>query len=83
MNELLRAGIATTNDYHAVRLRVWGGDADRDGDVDMLDFSAFADCLGGPAEPAADCAAFDVDENGAVDLRDFAEILQLFTSSDS
>jgi len=57
------------------------GDHDVDGDVDLSDFSVFADCLAGPGtapDPTdPDCqgaclAAFDFDTDGDVDLADFA-----------
>lgn len=59
----------------------WAGDADHDGDVDIDDFTMFADCMAGPDTTSApsppltspDCVdAFDSDEDGDVDLADFA-----------
>ena len=56
------------------------GDFDADGDVDLVDYRSFTDCLAGPdATPvpptpacAAAClAAFDADADGDVDLADF------------
>jgi hypothetical protein len=63
-----------------------GGDADWDGDVDLVDFKAFYDesCMTGPCSPACDpalpaaCAVFDVDCDGDVDLADLAEFQTLF-----
>jgi len=57
------------------------GDFDADADVDLGDFRAFHDCLGGPGvsptptvpECVAAClAAFDADLDDAVSLRDFS-----------
>ncbi len=49
------------------------GDADGDGDTDLVDFSGFGDCLLGPdtAYSDPDCEAYDFDLDGDVDLRDF------------
>lgn len=72
MNELLFAGIDTTNNYDAVRLHVWTGDDDRDGDVDLTDINALPTCLLGPANVSPqNCTAFDADTDGDVDLFDF------------
>ena len=63
------------------------GDYDADGDVDLDDYAAFADCLAGPelvpgiTQPqcAAACkAAFDLDGDGDVDLADFAQLQILY-----
>ena len=61
------------------------GDADDDWDVDLADFSVFADCLAGPnalpqpATPgvaASDCLrVFDCDDDSDVDLDDFSSFL--------
>ena len=48
-------------------------DCNEDGAVTLLDSGSLVLCLNGPdggAQP--DCACFDVDNTGAVDLRDFA-----------
>jgi len=60
------------------------GDFDMDGDVDGADLLVFTDCLGGPMTPppavgpppaATDClAVFDFDDDGRVDLVDFAAL---------
>ena len=65
------------------------GDYDGDGDVDMNDFTVFADCLAGPGaspDPTAtgatpgDCvAAFDSDGDSDVDLDDFSDFQIVFT----
>jgi hypothetical protein len=66
---------------------IGGGDFDDDGDVDLVDHSAFDDCLAGPDEPptpsAAECvnaclAAFDKDVDADVDLDDWAEFQKNF-----
>jgi hypothetical protein len=73
----------------AVVTIVWMfGDFDYDGDVDLSDFTVFADCMAGPATTptptppvtAADCLdAFDFDADADVDIGDFAELLVVFT----
>ncbi|GJM25166.1 MAG: hypothetical protein DHS20C16_15810 [Phycisphaerae bacterium] len=59
------------------------GDFDGDGDVDQLDYAAWLDCYDGPAEfpkpseprTVESCiAAFDADNDGDLDMSDFAEI---------
>jgi len=56
------------------------GDFDGDGDVDLDDLSAFADCTGGPGPAAGNnCAtAFDSDLDEDVDLADFALFQEAF-----
>ena len=82
MNEMLIAGIETTNQYEAVELHVWAGDWDRDGDLDLADFPAFRTCITGPGTPLdTQCAPFDFNGNNTLDLHDLAEFLSLFTSS--
>ncbi|MFQ5414182.1 MAG: hypothetical protein ACE5E6_06955 [Phycisphaerae bacterium] len=50
------------------------GDADGDGDVDLLDYGAYAACMTGPENgpPASGCATFDFDGDTDVDMADFA-----------
>ena len=71
---------------------IGGGDFDVDGDVDLDDYTALADCLAGPDETptpsAAECvdaclAAFDVNDDADVDLADFAGFQAVFTGSGS
>lgn len=82
MSEMLAAGIPTTNDYNAVRLHVWAGDADRDGDVDISDFSTFTSCFGGSGTPCdGECCAVDFDGDGDVDIADFSTLATNFTGS--
>lgn len=48
------------------------GDLDGDGDVDLEDFEAFADCMLGPDIPCpAGCEATDLTGDGDADLTDF------------
>ncbi len=65
-------------------------DADRDGDVDQEDFSAFQLCLTGPDDPAlvfdpVHCACFDRENGGAgdqdVDDADFAKFYACFSGA--
>jgi len=56
-------------------------DCNADGAVTLADYAAFALCLRGPADSIVDlsCRCFDVDRDGAVDIRDFARLQSLFT----
>ncbi|MCA9253904.1 MAG: hypothetical protein KDA54_22480, partial [Phycisphaerales bacterium] len=55
------------------------GDADCDGDVDLDDYEAFADCLTGPGTATLqDCLSkFDLDGDGDIDTGDF-QIMQQY-----
>jgi len=71
---------------HVARLIPPSGDSDTDGDVDLSDFGAFADCQGGPDQspneaPTVDecLRVFDFDLDGDVDLHDFASFQEEFT----
>jgi hypothetical protein len=56
------------------------GDCDGDGNVDFVDFTAFAACLSGPNDGlGVDCACFDFDGDGDNDLADFAAFQAAFT----
>jgi len=57
------------------------GDVDCDRDVDISDFSEWPECMGGPftIRPSADCAAFDFDADGDIDLRDAAALFRAFS----
>lgn len=86
MSEMLRAGIDTTNDYDAVNLHVWGGDADRDGDLDLRDVAALQRCFSGPGEdpfhtpPPPECLnPLDFDDDGDIDLADVTGFQGYFT----
>jgi len=56
------------------------GDADMDGDVDLLDYEALAACVGSPSQSAdgACICAFDSDHDGDVDLIDFGAFQRAF-----
>lgn len=63
-----------------------GGDGDRDGDVDLLDYQAFEACFrnSGPTTPLgaefqACIDAYDVDADNDLDMRDLASFLITFT----
>jgi len=77
VNEMLLGGISTTCAADSVDLHVWRGDHDRDGDVDLTDFSEFAPCTTGPGGGVPDgCDTWDFDSDGDIDNHDFA-ILQV------
>ncbi len=56
------------------------GDANGDGRADLSDFFYFQTCFGVPS-PSGPCLALDADANGAIELTDFAEFHDHFTSS--
>ncbi len=55
------------------------GDNDCDGDVDLDDYKAFAECLNGPLDvPSTSCLQkFDLDADGDIDAQDF-QVMQQF-----
>ncbi len=58
------------------------GDHDDDGDLDRTDHELFSECLSGPDVPRdADCGCSDFDDNGTVDLRDWAAFQAAFGST--
>jgi len=61
--------------------RIRTGDAEFDGDVDLVDYTAFADCMTGPGrvDRLCDCRFLDIDHDGDVDLGDFALFQNAFT----
>jgi hypothetical protein len=56
------------------------GDADGDGDVDLLDFDIYLDCeTGSEANDLPDgCEAFDFDQDQDIDREDFAVFQRVF-----
>ncbi len=79
MNELLAAGIDSTNDYDAVALRS-PGHSNGDAVLDLEDFEGLHPCLTGPgAEPIGpDCQFADFDFDHQVDLSDFGRFQRSF-----
>ncbi len=74
-------GVANgTYDYPVTAVLLAPGDFDRDGDVDLSDFSAFQYCFGGPNRPPAgpNCNVADFDADEDVDLADFAVFQNCF-----
>jgi len=61
--------------------RIRTGDFEVDGDVDLIDYSAFAACMTGPGnvDRLCDCRFLDIDHDGDVDLTDFARFQNGFT----
>lgn len=56
------------------------GDADEDGDLDLLDFAAFRECAGGSGVALGPgCERMDLDGDEDVDLLDFACLMSRFT----
>ncbi|HUU82921.1 MAG TPA: M36 family metallopeptidase [Phycisphaerae bacterium] len=83
---------AAIDDFRVTRFSCSGtspGDIDDNGHVDLTDFAALYDCLGGPQAPVTatpprcpeDClSAFDADEDEDLDLADVATFGILFDS---
>jgi hypothetical protein len=69
-------GGGSPEDIFAMFIDPIPGDHDRDGDVDSGDLVGFVGCMEGPGEgprpPDQDCEPMDFDDDGDVDLRDFA-----------
>ena len=61
--------------------RIRTGDSEFDGDVDLEDYGAFADCMTGPGrvDRLCDCRFLDIDHDGDVDLGDCALFQNAFT----
>jgi len=80
VNEMLLGGIDTNCAAEVVDLHVWRGDGDRDGDVDLFDYSAFESCVTGPGgSMPTGCDAWDFDADEDIDARDFAALQMSFT----
>ncbi len=62
---------------------VIAGDSDHDGDVDLIDFGAYLDCVTGPAAGGVpqECTTFDFDSDNDVDKTDFAALQLAFTGA--
>ncbi len=55
------------------------GDCDDDGDVDLIDYACFHDCLTGPnGGLLPGCEPFDFDGDNDTDVFDFAELQVAF-----
>jgi len=61
--------------------RIRTGDSEFDGDVDLIDYTTFAECMTGPGrvDRLCDCRFLDIDHDGDVDLGDFALFQNGFT----
>ncbi len=59
------------------------GDCNTDGGVNLFDYDALETCMNGPAGGALsqECACYDLDRNGTVDLVDFAAFQSEFSGS--
>ncbi|HMN97702.1 MAG TPA: di-heme oxidoredictase family protein [Phycisphaerales bacterium] len=60
-------------------------DANRDGKITIVDFNAFRECFvagdaGAAVHPDGECAVHDFDQNGVIDLADFAWFLLAYES---
>ncbi|MEZ6084406.1 MAG: hypothetical protein R3E58_10820 [Phycisphaerae bacterium] len=59
-----------------------GGDFNNSGSVDLDDYRSFTPCMEGPEVLLeSNCGCFDLDSDGDVDVRDFAEFQKSFTGS--
>ncbi len=58
-------------------------DCNEDGGVNLFDYDAFEVCLSGPNGGliSLECACFDLDRNGTVDLQDFGGFQRAFSGS--
>ena len=64
---------------HAVQVSSALGDVDGDGDVDLLDFASFLDCVTGPMGGVElGCESADLDNDQDVDRSDFAVFQLVF-----
>ncbi len=58
------------------------GDNDNDGDIDLDDYVAFRNCVGGPGQSVSpECTEADIDNDNDVDLIDFGLFATTFTGS--
>jgi len=74
-----RLGVFAITAFQGERCRDY--DLDEDDDVDEVDVASFIECMSGPVAPYTDepCPAFDGDRSQTVDLRDFAELQEVFS----
>lgn len=71
-------------DVYYLRIRnVIFGDADADGDLDLLDYAVYLNCVTGPDgdELGPECEIFDSEPDGDVDLIDFKQFQDFFTGN--
>ncbi len=61
--------------------RIASGDCAGDGYVDLADHTRFFDCAEGPESTSdlVQCRCYDTDQDGSIDLRDFARVQTTFT----
>ncbi len=74
--------VCTTADVTLNMVWVAPGDCDLDGYAGLDDYADLETCLLGPGGGIElECRCFDFDDNGHVDLGDFAELQAVFTGS--
>ncbi len=74
-------GYGIINVWTAIQ-RSFIGDIDRDGDTDLADHAAFADCMSGPGVPVAQgCERSDLDGDNDADLADAAVLQNNFSGA--
>ncbi len=65
---------------HDVAVIITPGDLDQDGDVDLIDWGRFVECMTGPGRAAPnECLIVDFDFDGDVDLKDVGSFQSAFT----
>lgn len=70
---LTGGGFALVGGFWAHRGTLLPGDCDLDGGVGLDDLTCFAACMAGPVVSVADeCHSYDFDQDGDVDLFDYA-----------
>lgn len=74
-----------TSDVFSYSVYTVAADLDKDGDVDLDDFTLFRGCFNGPNRlpAAAGCAGSDFDHDNDVDLEDFAIFRSCFNGPNS
>ena len=79
--------LSTPGSTQGLSLSLRPGDTDRDGDVDLNDYTVFSDCLSGPGGTPSPVLTTlekclyvcDFDGDGDVDSFDYADLLQAFS----